>query len=77
MPVHDIEQKVEDYYRQVQIPEHGEPVDAILDPALQADALAYDELVQAWADARTALAGSLSFQHWVGRAGLEPATDGL
>lgn len=45
--------------------EHGEPFDALFDLALQADALAYDELVQAGAGAKTVLAGSLSFQHWV------------
>ncbi|MPV49805.1 hypothetical protein GCG21_07255 [Pseudactinotalea sp. HY160] len=54
--------------------EHGEPFDALFDPALQADALAYDELLRSGADTKTALVGSLSFQHRVGPEGLEPPT---
>ncbi|MFT4220300.1 MAG: hypothetical protein QM611_07265 [Microbacterium sp.] len=46
--------------------DHGKPFDALFATALHADALAYDELVQAGADAKTALVGSLNIQHWVG-----------
>ena len=54
--------------------DHGEPFDALFDPALHADALAYDQALQAGSDAQTALVGSLSIQRWVGPAGFEPTT---
>ncbi|CCH78448.1 conserved hypothetical protein [Nostocoides japonicum T1-X7] len=54
--------------------QHGEPFDALFDPALQAEALAYDQRLQAGLDAQTGHVAGLSIQHWVGPAGLEPTT---
>ncbi len=57
--------------------QHGEPFDALFDPALQAEALTSDRRPQAGLDAPTGHVAGLSIQHWVGPVGLEPTTRGL
>ncbi|WP_372513562.1 hypothetical protein [Mycobacterium sherrisii] len=57
--------------------QHGEPFDALFDPALQAEALAYDQRLQAGLDAQTGHVAGLSIQHWVGADGIEPPTAGV
>lgn len=57
--------------------DHGEPFDLLFDPALHADALTYEAAVQQGMDAKPADVAGLNIQHWVGPAGLEPATVGL
>lgn len=57
--------------------DHGEPFETLFDPALHADALTYDAVVQQGGDAKPADVAGLNIQHWVGPVGLEPTTRGL
>lgn len=45
--------------------QHGEPFDALFDPALQAEALANDQRLQAGLDTQIGLVAGLSIQHCV------------
>jgi hypothetical protein len=46
--------------------EHGEPFNVLFDPALHAEAPAYEARLQTGNDAQPAHVASLNIQHWVG-----------
>ncbi|CEI28254.1 Recombinase [Propionibacterium freudenreichii] len=56
--------------------DHGEPFDILFDPALHAEALAYEQRQQE-GDAQPPHVEGLNIQHWVEHRGFEPLTYGL